>query len=131
MSMQLAVCRRCGIRRNVKPERGIPEVCFDCILVERDLAGMHGTNAGYYRHQRARTVPCDDCLDAHRVYNQRHRTAGPKKRYRRAEHGTESGYHAHRRRYNGWDQLACDDCLAAHRASERARNAAAKARQAA
>lgn len=31
-----------------------------------------------------------------------------------ADHGTESGYQAHRRGYNGWEKNACQPCRRAH-----------------
>jgi WhiB family redox-sensing transcriptional regulator len=33
----------------------------------------HGTNSGYSRHKREGSAPCDDCREAHRLYEQ-HRT---------------------------------------------------------
>lgn len=112
MSTQTATCLRCGIERAVKPERGVSEMCFDCTLVERDLAAMHGTNAGYYRHLKDRTLACDPCIEAHRVaVREWTHTRGVTPRIP-AQCGTASGYTAHRRR----GEATCQKCKDAYAA---------------
>lgn len=76
MSTSTAACTRCGIRRAVKPERGVPDLCLDCRQVEADVERLpnreakHGTEAGYFAHIKRRhdwpRTACIPCLDAHR-----------------------------------------------------------------
>jgi hypothetical protein len=107
---QTAHCRRCGIVRQVKPERGIPEVCFDCEVVERHVVDLCGTMQGHWLHLTAGEAPCDRCLEARRLQDaQRRRAKGIPER-RVAACGTDSGYSRHRR--NGED--ACGPCKRAH-----------------
>lgn len=44
----------------------------------------HGTYAGHQQHLRARTVPCEACLDAKRRYMLAYRTARPEYRAKEA-----------------------------------------------
>lgn len=36
----------------------------------------HGTNAGYRKHLRTRTVPCGECRQAHAAYGRACRSTG-------------------------------------------------------
>lgn len=67
--------------------------------------GACGTNAGYARHMRHNTPPCDPCRAAHNADN----------RAREIVCGTRQGYQKHRR--NG--EKACDPCRYANAAADR------------
>jgi hypothetical protein len=95
----------------------------------RDAARC-GTASGYNAHRRRKETVCQPCLAAERArMNDRTRrqavaagrTPGPRPP---AEHGTNTGYHAHRRR----GEEACDPCKAATAAYSRARTAARRLR---
>lgn len=110
-TIQTARCRRCGIERNVKPERGVPDLCRDCRLVEADLAAMtcplgYASRYGQGRHLALGEPPCDACLAAHAAAERRRsRRRGVKPRPI-PQCGTVSGYSAHQRR----GEASCAAC---------------------
>lgn len=85
-------CRGCGspnlttltTSRPTATEQSIILTCDDCQLdtqllvrslpVEsRHSEPVHGTRAGYARHIRYRTTPCDDCREAKAAYERERR----------------------------------------------------------
>lgn len=70
-----------------------------------------GTRSGYVTHRRLGQVPCDDCTEANRDYQNDYK-ARHGNRTRHIECGTHAGYRAHLRR----DEPACEPCRAANTA---------------
>lgn len=122
---QTAVCLRCGIERQVRPDRGYDDLCFDCILVERDLArdaakaqcsrGLASKWGDAVHHRNGeRCLACADARNATTTYYRRLKGTRP---MGIPQHGTLSGYRAHMRR----KQKACDACQEAKREYDRTR----------
>lgn len=71
-----------------------------------------GSDRGYQRHRYWRSIPCDACLEAHRVYERERRARKVAPVRELVPCGTPSAYRRHLRR----GEIACADCLAAHAA---------------
>lgn len=71
-----------------------------------------------------------ECKERHGIWgglnpDERVRLKQSRRMIRPAEHGTDSGYYAHRRgSREGFTREPCEECRKAHRAAERAREAA-------
>lgn len=74
-----------------------------------------GTNGGYHAHHRRDEEACEDCTEAHRLYElERRRSHGVPARTEPLC-GTDAGYHRHRRAEPPTEP--CDACRAAHAAT--------------
>ncbi len=90
----------------------------------RRLPIRHGTNAGWQAHKRRGEQPCVECEAAHHQDNRergRRRIQAAQegrptdRRHRPIRHGTNAGWHAHKRH----GEEPCPDCLEAHRRYDR------------